>query len=199
MCTPWLCVQISQAVVRGDRDRAGRSDRAVREVRAVVGRGDERATPERRPVPDIGDHRGVRRRRGEEGGQLVLVGQCRSLIPVRVAAQKVGRPQRDLLVFGHHGEEVAVAHHRDHAGQALRSGRCRCRAASRPRRRADHPAVHHAVERQVVHVARPARAACQGGRALRRWCRRRGSPTPASAPLHRWRLCPAGVSSASSQ
>ena len=172
--------------MRRVRDRARGSDRAVREERAVVGLDDvRRATPERGRCPTSASTVVSRRRRVRKAGSVVLVGQCRPLVPDGVAAQEVGGAQCGLLAFGNHGEEGAVAHHRDHAGQVSWLGRCRCRGAS-GRATADGPPGRTPCRPTSGrgHSAIGQRA-CRRDPAVRRWCRRRGTPSGASAPRRR--------------
>ncbi len=103
----------------------------------------------------FGQDPGLGGRGGEEGRQIVLIGQCGLLVPLRVRAQQVGGAQRHLLPFGDHAKEPPVPHDGHDAGQRPRRFRADVEQGGAAGRRPDDPAVEHPVERHVVDEARP--------------------------------------------
>ena len=118
-----------QRVVVELRHRAGRPDRAVRQIRARVSgvmcvRAGEPGLPvENRDVLRLQPH--------QHGRQRVDVRQFRALLPSRRRRERAHRLYRLEFALGDDAEEAAVAHDLEHAGHFLDRGSCRPRRAWR--------------------------------------------------------------------
>ena len=140
------------------------------------------ATPPAAGSRALRAHRSLARRHATQPLRERAVGgqRCRAF-PARGGGQRLGGGDRLLLPLRHHGEEAAVAHDADHAGQRARRrivDRSEARAVAR---RPHHARVQHPGELQIVDEDADRRRPCPGCRVAAPDARPDGEPPPLSA------------------
>ena len=95
----------------------------------------------------------LRRQRSQDARHIILPRQACGLAPCRRHRERPHRLDRVEFLGGDDGEEIAVAHHFDHAGHFFHRGRIARGYLGAIARRPHDAGVDHARQPQVLHVS----------------------------------------------